>query len=154
MIWQCNNKRQGRAESLDRPSELLRISSKFHEKKIRHTYIWLSVSSSSSSSSLSLLSLLLSFFLLRTRVFFTRRLAVCYPFIFWLRASHCYQITVKPFFFFRFHFFKPLILSLLNINPFSFRAVAVCRVSGHKIRTILLRNKLYFINIRSRPSNS
>ena len=45
-------------------------------------------------------------FLLRKRVFFTRRLAVCYPFNLWFWASHCYQITVKPFFFFRFHFFQ------------------------------------------------
>ena len=45
-------------------------------------------------------------FLLRKRVFFTRRLAVCYPFNLWFWASHRYQITVKPFFFFLFHFFQ------------------------------------------------
>ena len=106
LTWQCNNKRQGRAESLDRPSELLRISSKFHEKKIRHTYIWLSVSSSSSSSSLTLLPLLLSLsFFCVSECFFTRRLAVCYPFNLCFWASHRYQITVKPFFFL-FHFFQ------------------------------------------------
>ena len=33
LTWQCNNKRQGRTESLDWSSKLLRISSKFHVKK-------------------------------------------------------------------------------------------------------------------------
>ena len=38
LTWQCNNKRQGRTESLDRPSELLKISSKFHAKKQTHLH--------------------------------------------------------------------------------------------------------------------
>ena len=37
LTWQCNNKRQGRTESLDRPSELLRTSSKFDAKKQTHS---------------------------------------------------------------------------------------------------------------------
>ena len=38
LTWQCNNKRQGRTELLDQPSELLRISSKFHTKKQTHLH--------------------------------------------------------------------------------------------------------------------
>ena len=39
LTWQCNNKGQGRTESLHRSSKLLRISSKFHAKKQTHFHL-------------------------------------------------------------------------------------------------------------------